>query len=68
MWEAIETAPRHNRNRDGLTNQPHVIGFDGQRVGEARHHDFTWYWMDGGEAELTHWMPLPEAPRPVEAP
>lgn len=66
-WLPIANAPRHDRHRDGSTNQPRVIGMDAQgRVGEARDYDGTWYWADGGEAGLTQYQPMP-SPRRVPA-
>jgi len=61
-WQLIETAPTHDRHKDGSTNQPHVIGHDGKRVGEARHYDGQWHWMDHGEANLIEWQPMPVLP------
>lgn len=64
-WLPIANAPRHDRARDGSSNQPHVIGMDGEgRVAEARHYDGDWYWCDGGEAALVAYQPMP-APRRV---
>ncbi|MGU3286506.1 hypothetical protein [Methylobacterium mesophilicum] len=62
-WRPIESARRHDRHRDGSTNQPSVIGTDGRRVGEARHWDGDWYWARTGErVALTAWQTLPAPP------
>jgi Protein of unknown function (DUF551) len=68
MWRPIATAPR-----DGKEN---VLLYDGKIVSaggwttdldcgaeyEGQLGMFGWWWIDGGNCEPTHWMPLPAAP------
>jgi len=65
-WQPIDTAPKHNRQRDGSTNMPRVIVYDGQDVFEAYHFDFYWCHTSGRtlDPQPTHWMKLPEPPQP----
>jgi len=67
-WQPIETAPK-----DGAM----VLIFDQDTVTPGRFDDGCdddgnevdppgWFWFDGvdtGDAEPTHWMPMPEPPK-----
>lgn len=60
-WRPIETAPR-----DGTA----VLVTDGEDCEVARNYGHGWFDSDGldfaygaWDAELTHWMPLPELPK-----